>query len=103
MNNNSVSPDELLPRNVAKLPGAIHRADLATSDHLSRLALQNGWDVRRRSANYFVAVRPRTPERNRHEQISVWVRNENVIASRATIIEETDTADMVEQWLETAP
>lgn len=100
---NTVDPNELLPRNVAKLPGAIHRADLATSDHLSLLALNNGWDVRRRSANYFVAVRPKTETHDRHEQISVWVRNDTVVASRATIIDETDAESVVETWLEVAP
>jgi hypothetical protein len=97
-----VDPNDLLPRNVAKLPGAIHRSDLSTSDHLSRLALDHGWEVRRRSANYFVAVRPKAPGHDRHEQVSVWVRNDTVVASRATVIEETDAESAVEAWLETA-
>lgn len=90
--------ENLVPdTNVAKLPFAIHQQDMSTSDRLIRMAMDNGWETKRRSANYFVAVR--TDDTSRREQVAVWVRNGAVVASRALVIDEAEAACEVEEWL----
>lgn len=88
-----------MPDKVTFLPGAQDRAPVEQAiDVLVARAAAKEWTVERRSTNYAVFTRPHGAGHS--VQVSVAMVNGELKASRVIVLQSTDTANAVLDWLD---